>query len=182
MNALRVTGGRFKGRMVQVPKGPYDIRPAMDRMRESLFSILGDLTGLSFLDLFAGSGIMAIEAASRGAGPIVCVERDRAKLGTLIRNVAIADERIVCRCMPVERFIDRCDSRFALIFCDPPFPYAFKAALLDNIGRKGLLASGGRLLIHYPAGDVLPEVCGNLTSSDERGYGRSMVRFYDSTA
>ena len=70
---MRVTGGRYRGRTVKCPKGV--IRPAMDRMRESLFNILGNISGESFLDLFSGSGVVGIEAASRGAEPVVLVEK-----------------------------------------------------------------------------------------------------------
>ncbi|HOX18306.1 MAG TPA: RsmD family RNA methyltransferase, partial [Spirochaetales bacterium] len=69
---MRVTGGSLAGRTLKVPKGPLDIRPAMDRMRESVFAVLGDLSGMSFLDLFAGSGVLGLEAASRGASRVVC--------------------------------------------------------------------------------------------------------------
>ncbi|MFW6253274.1 MAG: RsmD family RNA methyltransferase, partial [bacterium] len=62
---MRITGGSLRGRVVKVPPG--EIRPTMDRMRESMFSILGPLHGRSFLDLFGGSGIVALEAVSRGA-------------------------------------------------------------------------------------------------------------------
>ncbi len=71
---MRVTGGMYRGRRIDCPPG--DIRPAMDRMRVSLFAVLGDLSGTSFLDLFSGSGVIGVEAASRGAAPVVLVERD----------------------------------------------------------------------------------------------------------
>ena len=179
MGVVRVTGGIYRGRVIEVPTGPLDIRPAMDRMRESLFSILGDLSGRSFLDLFSGSGIMALEAASRGAAPIECVERDRSKLPTLIRNVSIAKERIECHCMPVERFIRRAKGyAFSVVFCDPPFPYEFRRALVQDAAAAGLVAPGGLLLMHYPSEDGLDDAAGDLVSFDEREYGRSRVRFY----
>jgi len=175
---LRITGGRYKGRAVEVPHGPYEIRPAMDRMRESLFSILGDLSGKSFLDLFSGSGILAIEAASRGAAPVECVERDRPKFPTLLRNVGIVDARIECHCMPAERYVLRAERSFSVVFCDPPFPYAHKAELIASIAAKGLVEKGGLLLIHYPSENTLPESSGDLVKTDQREYGRSLVRFY----
>lgn len=179
---LRITGGILKGRRIEVPGGDFEIRPAMDRMRESLFSILGPLGGLSFLDLFSGSGIIALEAASRGAAPVACVERDRAKLSVLIRNVSMAPERIDCHCVPVERFILRCARSYSVVFCDPPFPYAHKAGLIESIADRGLVESGGLLLIHYPSEDTLPDGYGDLHKTDERSYGRSTVRFYTRSA
>ncbi len=178
---LRITGGTLKGRRIEVPKGDFEIRPAMDRMRESLFSILGSLAGRSFLDLFSGSGIIALEAASRGASPIACVERDRAKLGLLIQNVSIAPTRIDCHCVPVERFVLRCEKSYSVVFCDPPFPYAHKSDLVRSIAEKGLVEPGGLLLIHYPSEETLPPSHGLLVMTDEREYGRSVVRFYTRT-
>jgi 16S rRNA (guanine(966)-N(2))-methyltransferase RsmD len=178
VSTLRVTGGRYRGRVIEVPQGDFEIRPAMDRMRESLFSILGDLSGKSFLDLFSGSGIMGIEAASRGADPVLCVERDRPKLSQLIRNVSLVETRIECKAVPVERYLLRCERTWSIIFLDPPFPYAFKPALIQSIAERELLAPGGIAVIHYPKSDIMPDSCLSLRCVDEREYGRSHVRFY----
>ena len=138
---MRITGGTLAGRLVKVPDGV--IRPAMDRMRESVFAGLGDISGKSFLDLFSVSGIIALEAASRGADRVEAVEKDRVKSSTLIENARIASARIQCRFMAAELYIKRAprlkelaaaplDTQaaarraFDIIFCDPPFPYQFK--------------------------------------------------------
>lgn len=175
---MRITGGKYVGRSVEVPKGGLEIRPAMDRMRESVFAVLGDLAGLSFLDLFSGSGILALEAASRGASPVTCVEKDPGKFTQLLGNVSLAEERIDCKSMPVERFLLRNKKAFSIIFCDPPFPYRYRAELLENLARSPSTASGGLVLIHYPVEDPLPFSIGSLTREDEREFGRSRVRFY----
>jgi 16S rRNA (guanine(966)-N(2))-methyltransferase RsmD len=154
----------------------------MDRMRESLFSILGPLDGFSFLDLFCGSGIMALEALSRGATRATLVERDRGKRTVITKNLELAREtscpepRLVFA--PVEVFVAREKARYDIIYLDPPFAYRHKADLLRRIVKAGLLAPEGYLLIHYPAGDDLPERIGDIARSDERRYGRSTVRFY----
>ncbi len=179
---MRITGGKYRGRTVAVPKGGSEIRPAMDRMRESVFAVLGDLTGLSFLDLFSGSGIIALEAASRGASPIACVERDPAKFDLLLKNVSIASERIECKSMPVERFLLRNKASFSLAFCDPPFPYRFRAELLSSLADGPSVASGGLVLVHFPQEDPLPDAVSSLRLEDERGFGRSVVRFYRKAA
>ena len=82
---MRITGGELKGRIIKCPDGI--IRPAMDRMRESVFAVLGPLNGASFLDLFSGSGTIAIEAVSRGAGSVELVEKDRIKTQTVLASV-----------------------------------------------------------------------------------------------
>ncbi len=175
---MRVTGGTLRGRIVDCPKGGLEIRPAMDRMRESVFAILGDLAGSSFLDLFSGSGIIGLEAASRGADPVVCVEKDRAKFPLLLKNVSIAPKRIECKSQSAELFVRRCKQRFDIVFLDPPFPYGFRRDLLASIDEGGMVADGGLVLVHYPAEDPLPETIGSLARVDSRTYGRSVVDFY----
>ena len=178
---MRITGGSLKGRIVRVPEGGLEIRPAMDRMRESVFAILGNLEGLSFLDLFPGSGIIGLEAASRGADPVSCVEKDRAKFPTLLHNVSMAPRRIECHAMPVERFLLRNKFSFSVIFLDPPFPYEFRLELLSKLARSPTLADDGLLLIHHPREDRLPAESGRLRLVDEREFGRSLVKFYKAT-
>jgi len=175
---MRITGGKYRGRTVDIPKGNLEIRPAMDRMRESVFAVLGDLSGRSFLDLFAGSGILALEAASRGASPVSCVEKDPGKFAVLVRNVSFAEERIECRSMPVERFLLRNKTGYSIVFCDPPFPYKYRRELLVSLSEGPTLAPEGIALIHYPAEDTLPDMVGSLVAEDEREFGRSRVRFY----
>lgn len=173
---MRITGGALAGRTLYCPPGI--IRPAMDRMRESLFSILGDLTGYSFLDLFSGSGGIALEAYSRGARPVVAVERDRGKKNILLRNLEMAPETIRAVFTPVERFIVSHTSSYHFIFLDPPFNYRYKSDLLAKISASRLLNSDTRVLIHYPAEEKIPEEIGELHQTRKEPYGRSMVSFY----
>ncbi|MFA6507742.1 MAG: RsmD family RNA methyltransferase [Treponemataceae bacterium] len=173
---MRITGGSLCGRHVEIPEGV--IRPAMDRMRESIFAILGDLTGFSFLDLFSGSGIIALEAASRGADPVEAVEMDPLKRPTIIKNVSIAEHRIECRFMAVELYVKRAKRPFDLVFCDPPFPYRFKQELVKSISASKLIQMGTKVLIHRPREDSMPDSFGPLLLTDRREYGRSIVDFY----
>ena len=202
---MRITGGVLRGRRVAMPPG--EIRPAMDRMRESVFAVLGDLSGFSFLDLFSGSGIIALEAASRGAAYVEAVEKDVHKRETLLCNVKLTEAaaqepaapgaapdaepaaqepavfnpvRIRCRFQPVERYIERARRSFDLIFCDPPFAYQWKKELLLAIARSPLMTEGTRLLIHYPRDDAGPEPAppAGLNVDGRREYGRSIVDFF----
>jgi len=175
---MRITGGLYCGRTIEMPESKLPIRPAMDRMRESLFAVLGDLSGLSFLDLFSGSGIIALEAASRGAWPVTCVERDKAKFPILLKNVSLCERRIECKALPVELFLQRNRSPFDIVFLDPPFPYAYREELLRTLSDGPTLKDGGLALLHFPHEEKLPEEIGSLVQENEKRYGRSIVRFY----
>ena len=172
---MRITGGTLRGRKVEMPDGV--IRPAMDRMRESIFAVLGDLSGKSFLDIFSGSGIIALEAASRGAEPIEAVEQDKKKCGTIIKNVSISPVRINCRFMAAELYVKRSSRQFDIIFCDPPFKYAYKNELLLMIADSALMKEGSLLLIHRPLEDSINDIP-SLERTDRREYGRSIVDFF----
>lgn len=180
---MRITGGEYCGKTVEVPHGALEIRPAMDRMRESIFGALtsrteGMMIGISFLDLFSGSGIIGLEAASRGARPVTCVEKDREKFPILLKNVEFAGDAVKCKCQSVELYLDRTRDSHDIIFCDPPFPYRFRSSLLSRVESGMALNEGGLLLLHFPKEDKLPDSVGRLSLEDERVYGRSIVRFY----
>ncbi|MDR0475938.1 MAG: RsmD family RNA methyltransferase [Treponema sp.] len=173
---MRVTGGLLKGRRVEVPPGI--IRPSMDRMRESVFAVLGDLSGLSFLDIFSGSGIIALEAASRGAQYIEAVEADPLKRKILLQNAAMSPVRINCRFIPAELYIKRSKREFDIVFMDPPFKYQFKQELLQNLAASPILSNETIVLIHRPKNERPPEPFSNLEKSESREYGHSIVDFY----
>jgi 16S rRNA (guanine(966)-N(2))-methyltransferase RsmD len=153
----------------------------MDRMRESVFAALGDIGGRSFLDLFSGTGIIALEAASRGACPVEAVEMDRLKRKTLLSNVSLSPVRIQCRFMAVELYVKRAKKHFHVIFCDPPFPYRFKWALVQSIAASPLVSNETRLLIHRPREDFHDGPIDFLTKEETREYGRSVVDFFRGT-
>ena len=179
---MRITGGKLKGRVTQTPYGKMAIRPAMDKMRESVFAILDPvLEGKSFLDLFSGSGTIALEAVSHGANDVSLCEMDKSKAKIVFSNVKMAEEvgvRIKCHFMAVELFLKRCKGKYDFIFMDPPFPYKFRKELIETAGKRELLNEDGKLLIHYPEEDALPDRIGNLELVDKRIYGRSIVNFY----
>ena len=176
---MRITGGVLRGRRVETPPGI--IRPSMDRVRESVFACLGDLSGLSFLDLFSGSGVIALEAASRGAAYIETVEADSLKRKTLLANAALSPVRINCRFMAVELYLKRAKRHFDIIFLDPPFPYKYKWDLLAGIAASPLVSEESKILIHRPREDFQKEQINFLVKYDSREYGRSVVDFFTIT-
>ena len=177
---MRVTGGRYSGRRVICPPG--EIRPAMDKMRESMFSILGPLDGSSFLDLFSGSGIVAIEAASRGAFPVTAVEGDPGKRRILNANISIANkgERVITAYIrDVKKFIKKTSKTYDYVFLDPPFKMHGKSHILRNLVAYGLLNAGSVCIIHAPRKEYMPLVFEDfLIIYDIRSYGGSILYFY----
>lgn len=176
---MRITGGTLKGRIIKCPEGI--IRPATDRMRESVFAVLGDLSGKSWLDMFSGSATIALEAVSRGAQVVHLCEKDKIKASTILKNVSIAQEvgvKIICHFVSAELFLKRLSLSFDFIFFDPPFPYKFRRELIETVSRRSLLNEKGKVIIHYPKEDPLPDAIENLTLKDKRVYGRSLVNFY----
>jgi 16S rRNA (guanine966-N2)-methyltransferase len=177
---MRITGGKLSGRTTKCPEGV--IRPAMDRMRESVFAVLGDLTGKSFLDLFSGSGTIAIEAVSRGAVHVELCEKDKIKIPVILDNVLMTEKdmniKIECHFMPVEYFIKRCRNNFDYIFLDPPFAYKYHEDLVMKVFDGNMLAPGGTILVHRPQEHFMPDIIKDLHRFDQRIYGRSIVDFY----
>ena len=125
---MRIVAGAFKGRRLQAPKGRRT-RPTADRVREGLFSMLGDVSGARVLDLYAGSGALGIEALSRGAARVTFVDSDPRAVTAIRRNLeAIGLDQEVRR-LDALRYLARAEpASFDLVFIDPPY---------DSAGRLG---------------------------------------------
>ena len=179
---MRITSGQFRGRNVKVPHGDR-IRPTQDRVREALFSmLLAELQGARFIDLFAGTGAVGIEALSRGAGEVVWVEGDRSAHRLAVQNiVAIAGERYASNaiCADVMRFLGRPNryDPYDIIFADPPYAMA-SADGLASVARlaaeNGYLADGG-LFIAETSIDAPVEEIEGFTLLRDRTYGKTRL-------
>lgn len=196
---MRVTGGAARGRALRTPAG---VRPMTARMREALFVILGavlggapgagggGVRGRSFLDLFAGSGLLSAEAASRGARPIVAVERDARKRRTIRANIAAASApagadgdggAVTVITAPAERFIaaaGRRGRRFDVVCLDPPYRYRRKQELLAALAQADVVAAAGCVVLHCPVRDPLDVAAVPLTLIDRRRYGQSALLLF----
>jgi 16S rRNA (guanine966-N2)-methyltransferase len=145
MSRIRITGGTWRSRLIEVADAP-GLRPTPDRVRETLFNWLGqDLTGWQCLDLFAGSGILGFECASRGAENVVLVERDQSVFARLKQNAAVfACERLRLQRMDALEFAALAGQQgqcFDLILLDPPYRLGWLervAPLLPALAQPGM--------------------------------------------
>jgi len=152
---VRIIAGQYRGRRIAVAAKP-DLRPTPDRVRETLFNWLGQwLDGLACLDLFAGSGALGFEAASRGAARVVMVENDRAAFSSLVKTKDLLGARQV-ELVPADAFDYLKGGRdaFDVVFLDPPFRQHAARAVLERLPAR--LARGARVYVEAPAPLDLP--------------------------
>jgi 16S rRNA (guanine966-N2)-methyltransferase len=146
---VRIIGGEHRGRRIAVPDRP-GLRPTPDRVRETLFNWLGQrLDGLACLDLFAGSGALGFESASRGAARVVMVENDRAAFAALEeaqRTIGFTSVELVFG--DALDYLARGESVFDVVFLDPPFRQNALAAALERLPRR--LAPRARVYVEAP--------------------------------
>ncbi|MBA3301192.1 MAG: 16S rRNA (guanine(966)-N(2))-methyltransferase RsmD [Thermoleophilaceae bacterium] len=167
---MRVVAGAYKGRLLSAPPGT-DTRPTSDRVRESLFQILGPLEGLRALDLYAGSGALGIEALSRGAASAEFVEEDPRAAAAIRANLeAIGVEARVHRRDAIG-YLRAGASEFDLVFCDPP--YACASRLGPELSR---LLPPEPLIV--TESDKRAPLLLDLPLVDERAYGSTRIAFY----
>jgi 16S rRNA (guanine(966)-N(2))-methyltransferase RsmD len=182
---MRVIAGSLRGRTLVTAKGD-STRPTGARVREALFSILGDLSELCVLDLYAGSGALAIEALSRGAARAVLVESARAAQRAIGTNLATLGLTTRAQLLPLrtEAAASRLASLapFDLVFADPPWADAQAAALqLEQLVEKRLLVEGARLVLEHAArGD--PPRAPSLAVLDQRSWGDTAVTIFEPRA
>jgi 16S rRNA (guanine(966)-N(2))-methyltransferase RsmD len=178
---VRITGGEFRGRGLAVPPGA---RPTEGRVREALFSIWSDeLGGARFLDLFAGSGVVALEALSRGVLSALAVDDDPRAVKILEANAARLGETLLQirrLALPggLARLMEQSVGPFDLVFADPPYNFDFYEDLLQ--GLPPLLAPDAEVAVEHSSRRDLPLEAGPLTRVDVRRYGESAVSFYRS--
>jgi 16S rRNA (guanine966-N2)-methyltransferase len=143
---LRIIGGKYRSRQLRVPSRP-GLRPTPDRVRETLFNWLGqDLSGLACLDLFAGSGALGFEAASRGAAHVTMVEKDRVALAELDRGRGLLGApQIAIQRGDAYAFLASDQSRYDVVFLDPPFRQNALPALLSELPAR--LQPGARVYV-----------------------------------
>lgn len=174
----RVIAGTARGRHLAVPSG-RGTRPTSDKVRGAVFNVLGQFfDGGAVLDLYAGTGALALEALSRGFARAVCVEADREAVALLARNAAACgfEGRVEIRREPVRDALARLPrDAFDLAFVDPPYADGPGEALA---GLGALLRSGGRAVAEHDAKRPPEDVLGALRVVDRRRYGGTGISIY----
>lgn len=175
---MRIIAGRWGGRALVAPKGRAT-RPTSDRVREALFSILGDVAGFHVLDLFAGTGAFALEALSRGAASAVAVERARAALAVLRANARAlgAEDVLDIVCTDALRFVAR-GRTFDLVFADPPWPDStvVEPVLAEHAPRW--VAPDGWLIVERAARMTEPSSIPGFAPPQLRRYGEAALALH----
>jgi len=173
---VRVIAGKYRGRKLLTPVGEELVRPTADRVKESLFSILGSrLYGARVLDLFAGSGALGIESLSRGASEAVFNDISKESLSFVKRNLSFAEERYELMNGDFKSCLLRVTGQFDLIFADPPYKEDYLAKISEMISERGLLSEKG-LLVYESEGE--PKESTALVAVDKRSYGRTKIAIY----
>jgi 16S rRNA (guanine966-N2)-methyltransferase len=180
---VRIVAGTHRGRPLLGPKGP-GLRPTADRVRESLFNLLGQrFEGGTVLDLYAGTGALAFEALSRGMSRAVLVDSGAESERLVQANArSLGFESVVTFLrLPVSRALGRLGSegrRFELVFADPPYAATAAAELVEAVRAAGVLAPGGILCVEHGQREPSPSPGAGLSAVDQRRFGDTAVSLF----
>lgn len=171
---MRIISGKHGGRKLKEFSG-NDVRPTSDRAKEALFNILGNISGLSFLDLFAGTGAVGIEALSRGAFPVTLVDSSAESVKIEKDNLTAIGETATVVKSDAYDFLNKSAGVYDIIFLDPPYKENAFAAL-EIVAKRNLLKKGGLLIYEHSGEGLTPPV--GLKQHDSRKYGVAKFDFY----
>jgi 16S rRNA (guanine966-N2)-methyltransferase len=174
---MRVIAGAYGGRALTAPRG-RETRPTSDRVREAVFSILGDLSGLAVLDLYAGSGALAIEALSRGAASATLVDSAPAAIAAIRRNLADLGLEAEVRRGEARAFLraaSRSAPQYDLVFLDPPYRHTSELGAELSVALAPMLAPGARVVAES---DRRAPLRLELPLLDERRYGDTLIQIH----
>ena len=179
---MRIITGKARGLKLTTPKN-MDVRPTSDRVKESLFNIIGTkIVGTRVLDLFAGTGNLGLEAWSRGAEKVVFIDESQASLQLVRSNIAKAKaekETTVIKGNAVKVIADLSTrgERFDFIFCDPPYNKGLPAQIIEQVAKYDIVAPGGYLVVEHSQHEILPELPIKLEIIRSEKYGETLISF-----
>ena len=176
---MRIITGVYKGRNILMPKG---IRPTQNKVRKAVFDIMGDIEGLSFLELFAGSGAVGFEAASRGVSELVLVEQNAACRQAITSNIELL-KLSRCTLIPMEaegaiEALRRKSVRFDIVFLDPPYRQDLAKKTLQMLDAHDIVTPNGFVIVQHSKKDDLPGIEGGLVLFKQASYGDTRLSLY----
>ena len=179
--SVRISGGMYRGRQIRSPGGA-DLRPTTERVRGAVFSIIGagTLAGARVLDLYAGTGVMAMEAISRGAAWADLVEVDARLVRGIrenLRSLSAAGQARVYRGRTLD-VLDRLPGGYDLVFADPPYEMREWDPLMDRLNRPGLINSGGIVVAEHRHDMAMAERYDGFERVTTRKYGDTGISVY----
>jgi 16S rRNA (guanine966-N2)-methyltransferase len=181
---MRIVAGSAKGRVLAAPKSDDVIRPTADRVRETLFNILGQrCDGLTVLDLFAGTGALGLEAVSRGADSAVLIDRHRESLGLCRQNAAALGmtaqvEIISTDAIEGIALLGRQNRTFQLVFVDPPYQFQMGLPVLNGLAAASIVSVGGVVVLEAGLREVFPEAVGPFRRIEQRTLGITRLSIF----
>lgn len=179
---MRIITGKARGLKLTTPKN-MDVRPTSDRVKESLFNIIGTkIVGTRVLDLFAGTGNLGLEAWSRGAEKVVFIDESQASLQLVHSNITKAKaekETKVLKGNAVKVIADLAarGERFDFIFCDPPYNKGLPAQIIEQVAKYEIVVPGGYLVVEHSQHEILPELPLKLEIIRSEKYGETLISF-----
>lgn len=185
---MKIIGGKLKGRNFYMPQG---IRPTQDVVRKAVFDILGqDLGGMEFIDLFAGSGAVALEALSRGAKRVVCVELESRCAGVIQENFALLKIPVADGVDPkalviqgdvfaVVKHLSQQGKKFDIAFLDPPFATELAKKALKTLNSHDILRPTCFIVVQHSQREMLSAVAGRFSIVRQKEYGRCVLTVYE---
>lgn len=184
---MRIITGAARGVKLKSPKGS-DTRPTADRIKESLFNILGySIIDTTILDLFSGTGNLALESLSRGATSAICVDYDIHSIKVIKANIELTKMQQRCSTMKadIHKAILRLANQgttFDIIFADPPYGKELGNQTLELLSQYPILKENGLVIIEHGADDFLPEALGAFSRVRHKSYGATThISFYQYT-
>ncbi len=177
---MRIVAGAYRGRTLTAPAG-RETRPTSDRVRESLFALIGPLDGERVLDLFAGSGALGLEALSRGAASATFVDRSAAAVAAVRANSAMVEDAGRVRILRMDwqaalRRDRAAERRYDLCLIDPPYRQANAVAARLGAALSPVLAGGATVVVEYDGAagpPAIPDLA--IAARDDRTYGGTGV-------
>ncbi|GIW22938.1 MAG: RNA methyltransferase [Candidatus Sericytochromatia bacterium] len=177
---IKVTGGTLKGYKINTLKG-FETRPTSSKVREAIFNIIqANVVNSNWLDCFSGSGIIGIEALSRGALKVTFVEKTYNSYTTIINNLKKTNliKKSDIYKMDFFKFINKCNEKYDFIYFDPPYQSNYYQEFSNFLTKKNLLNENGILIVEHESNSDLSNTFINLHFTKTYNYGRTSLSFF----